>query len=95
MIVFRLFSNVTSAVDATFKQIEIYINGNFNKVIKLLIEIYGQYCVVCDYVSPDFRKESGVANHYYSRHRNDTIKFFRDNVMILSPDEIEELINHE
>ena len=94
MIVFRLFSKVTDEVDATFKQIEIYINRNFNKVIKLLIAIYGQHCVVCDFISPNFRMYSGVADHYYSRHRKDTGDFFRDNVMIHSPEELEELMNH-
>jgi hypothetical protein len=90
--VFRLFSNVTDSVDATFKQIEIYINGNFSKVIKLLIAIYGKHCIVCDYVSPEFRKDSGVAEHYYSRHRKETVVFVRDNILTKSVDEIGELL---
>lgn len=91
--VFRLWSNVTDAVDATFKQIEIYNNRNFNKLIKLLIAIYGKHCVICDYISPDFRKDSGVAEHYYSRHRKDTLEFFRDNIMTKSPDMIQDMID--
>lgn len=93
MRVVKLFSSVPDRVDATFKQIEIYINRNFNKVIKLLIVIYGRHCVICDYASSTFRKDSDVTDHYYSRHRKDTIGFVRDNILIKTPEEIQEMID--
>lgn len=90
----RIFSDF-ELVDATFTQIRYYINRNFNKCIKLLIGVYGRTCIVCDTFSPEFFGDSGTAGHYYSRHREDTIDFIRDNFMIKSEDEIQDMILDE
>ena len=96
MTVFRKIFNGFEKVDSpTFQQVRYYINGNFSKAIKLLIAIYGKTCCVCGYLSPNFETDSGVANHYYCRHRDDTIVFIQEKLMVKSQDEIEEMIDHE
>jgi len=94
MTVFRKIFNGFEKVDSpTFQQIRYYINGNFGKAVRLLITIYGKKCIVCDFFSPNFLTDSGLANHYYSRHRDDTIVFVQENLMKKSQDEIEEMID--
>jgi len=94
MTVFRKIFNGFELVDSpTFQQVKYYINGNFPKAIRLLITIYGKKCIVCDWISPNFSTDSGVANHYYSRHRDDTIVFVKENLMEKSQDEIEQMLN--
>lgn len=75
-------------VDATLRDIRKYNSRNFNKCIKLLIAIYRRICIVCDSMSPNFTTDSGTADHYYSRHREATINFIRDNFMTKTEDEI-------
>ncbi len=94
MTILRKIFNGFEIVDSpTFTQIKYYVNGNFSKAIKLLIAIYGKKCIVCDFISPNFSTDSGVANHYYSRHRDDTIIFIRENLMVKTQDEIEDMLS--
>jgi len=96
MTVFRKIFNGFELVDSpTLQQVKYYVNGNFSKAVRLLITIYGKKCIVCDWISPNFETDSGVANHYYSRHRNDTLVFIGENLMVKSQDEIQDLIDNE
>jgi len=91
----KIFDGFEKVDSPTFQQIRYYVNGNFSKAIKLLITIYGRKCVVCNLFSPNFSTDSGVADHYYSRHRDDTIVFVKEKLMVKSQEEIQDLISHE
>lgn len=76
-------------------QIAIHIFRNFDRCVKLLIVIYGRKCIVCDTLSPTFRTDSDVSEHYWTRHRKSTMEFIRDKILIKNPDEIAEMIESE
>lgn len=85
-------SEIPYRIDADLRTIRINIHENFFKAIQLLIAISPEKkCKICKDISPECRTKSGLADHYFSRHRKLTAIFFRDLIMTKSPDEIEQL----
>jgi len=91
-IIRKIFNDFEVVEAPTVKQIRNYCNGNFTKGIKLLIAIYGRCCVICGSISPNFRTDSGVADHYYEKHREDTIRFVSENLLTKTEEELVRMI---
>ena len=92
MKIWNLFSDNPIEICADMNQIAIHIFRNFDKCIKLLNAIYGRKCIVCNELSPSFRTDSGLSEHYWTRHRKRTMEFIRDKILIKNPDQIREMI---
>jgi len=92
----NLFSSNPYIVYATIQQFSMYIFRNFDKVIRILVEIAkDNKCVICDDLSLNYSSKASLGNHLYLVHKKRTMEYFRDYIMILSPDEIEELMKHD
>ena len=90
---YNIFPDDPYVEDAEIKQWLGLIYRNFGKCVKILIAIYGRRCVICDGLSPSFRSDSGVSEHYWIRHRKATALFVLNNLMTKKPNELEDLLN--
>jgi len=89
------FSHDPTEIYADLRQIAIHIFQNFDVGIKLLIAIYGKKCIICDGLSPMFRTNSGLSEHYWTRHKKRTMEFIRDEILVKNPDQIAKLIDDD
>jgi hypothetical protein len=93
---YNIFSSRVEQVDCDFKQIAIHIFRNFDKAIRILTEMAVDHrCIICDDLSLNFTSKASLADHLWNRHKKRTMEFVRDNIMILPPDALQRLIQHE
>lgn len=78
-------------ITADKSQWMIFLFRNFDKVIRIIIELSNNLkCVVCQDLSLNYTAKSSLARHYRVYHRKSTAEYFIKHVVPLSPDELTE-----
>ena len=68
----------------------ILIYRNYEKVVRILVgHSKDLKCLICADLSLNYKAPSSLAEHYYTRHKRPTAKYFLNNIMIKSPEELE------
>ena len=96
MNILNVFASEPYIESASFEQIAKHIYRNFPRAIKILVKIANENkCVICENLSLNYKSKASLGNHLNFIHRKRTMEYFRDNVMTLTLDELEEKIDHE
>lgn len=89
MRVTNILSDNLIQVDSDPVTIRRALEQNFSRAVRVLMKFVDESpCVICDEFSPKFRTQSGKNFHFMHYHKKETVRFIRDKIMILSPDQI-------
>jgi len=82
--------------DATIQQLAKHIYRNFPKALEIIVGIAkDNKCLICADFSLNYKSPASLMNHLQWVHKKRTMEYVRDNIMTLTPDAIEELLNHD
>lgn len=96
MNILNIFANEPYVESATVDHIVKHIYRNFDRVIKIIVELSkDNRCIICGILSLNYKSKASLANHLIFFHRKRTMEYIRDKVMTLTLNEYRKLIDHE
>ena len=93
-ILWNHFAKFPYQESADFKDWRMLVFRNFDRVIRIIIEISNDLkCVICKDLSLNYTAKSSLAEHYRTYHKKRTVDFFLNDVATKTPEELEEMLN--
>lgn len=71
---------------------------NFDTVLKIIISTKNNdnnKCVICGDLSMRWKNKSSLAGHYRFSHRSQIVEYYLENIIQLSPEELQEQMHTE